>query len=92
MSLDGHDFQAFGHVGFIDPVQMDGGIRLFEHPVGDRAQVSPRGVAQVRQRAVDMPRQLEQRRPVRPGLGVRRQQLLAKHDHVVPPGVQLQRL
>ena len=92
MALHGHDFQAFGHVGFIDPVQMNRCTRLLEYPVGHAAQIRPWRIAQIGQGPGGRSRQTKHRVAIGLRFDVRGNRLRPEHHHVVTLSIQLQGL
>ena len=82
MAFKRHGFEAFGHVGLVNPVQVNGHRRALQNQIHHLAQVRAFGIRQVRQRLTRFARQLEQRRAVGIRLGVGRHHFLAQADHV----------
>ena len=92
MPFQRHGFQAFGHVGFVHPLQMDGRVGLFQDQLRHPPQVGPRRIAQVGQWLPGAARQAEQRLAIGVGLAVGRQHFLPQADHFVAVGIQLKGL
>ena len=92
MAFQRHRFQALGHVGFIDPVQVNRGARLLEQHVHHAAQVSAGRVTQVRQGLARLPRQGVKRRAVGSRLDIGRQHLVPQREHLVAARVELKGL
>ena len=92
MAFQRHGFQAFGHVGLVNPIEVNRRGRLLQHQVDHAPKVSARCISQIRQR---LPRASGQGklRLARSGCPhERRQQFSAQRHHFITIGIKLKRL
>ncbi|MDT4883552.1 hypothetical protein FQZ97_1196020 [compost metagenome] len=89
MAFERHGLEAFGHVGFINAVQVHRRLVLLEHLLHGAPHVGAGRVGQVGQRMGHRARQREQRFTLFVGLDKGRQRFAAQRQHLVARGVEL---
>ena len=92
MPFKRHRLEALGHVGFVDPVEMDRSGRLFEYQVDHLPQIGTRRIPEVRQQMTGAAWQAEQGCSVRIGLDIGRYRLFTQAHHFITLRVELERL